>query len=425
MYHALYNGLWRVLRPAARLWLRTSPRQRELLQRFHPPLPVFDAPPLWIHACSVGEVNTALPLLDALARALPEAPRLLSASTATGHARARVALSQGHVAWFPFDHPRSVARFMDEARPRALILIETEIWPNVLREAHRRRIPVILVNGRISERHFARYLRFRAFFAPSFAHITAAGMQSGAHAERIRALGARPDAIQVTGNLKFDAAPAEVPARKRQRLRVEYGIGPEDPVLVFGSTRPGDETLAAACWETLKEKHPRLRIIVAPRHLERVEEACAAFEGGALRRSEWPRAAKRDPRAVLLLDTHGELVEHYAIASLAVIGGSFYPGVEGHNPIEAAALGIPVVFGPHMKNFDDPAALLVADGGARQLPGPDALCGALDTLLADPPALQRMGTLARKTVLEQRGATERNVALILGALGEAAGHRMP
>jgi 3-deoxy-D-manno-octulosonic-acid transferase len=234
-------------------------------------------------------------------------------------------------------------------------------------------------------------------------------------------LGARPEAVRVTGNQKFDAAPAELPPKQRQRLRLEYGIGPDDPVLIFGSTRPGDETLAADCWQNLRQKHPRLRLIIAPRHLDRVAEALAAFGGAALRRSEWPRATPRDPRAVLLLDTHGELVDHYAIASLAVIGGSFYPGVEGHNPIEPAALGIPVVFGPHMKNFAEPAALLREGGGARQLPGPDALCGALEALLADPPALQRMGTLARRTVLDQRGATARNVALITGALrGDAA-----
>jgi 3-deoxy-D-manno-octulosonic-acid transferase len=415
MRYGLYNAAWALAAPAGALWLRTHARHRELSDRFHPPAPVLDAP-VWVHACSVGEVTTAKPILAALRRRFPEIPLLLTTSTVAGRALAREACAEYPLTWCPFDAPGSVRRFLDHVRPRALVLIETELWPNLLRECSRRGTPAILVNGRVSDKHYPRYLRFRGLFREALRHLTLAGVQTPLYAERLRALGADPAIVRVTGNTKFDAVATVVDARTRARLRLENGFPPECPVLVFGSTRPGDESLAAACWRTLRGQ-AGLRLVVAPRHLERLDEALAPFAGEAIL---WRSAVKagRAPAGerVFFLDTVGELAAFYSMASIAVVGGSWYPGVNGHNPLEPAALGVATVFGPYMSNFPEPAKALVQARGAIQVQRPEDLEPTLKRLLADTTEQHCYGTRARKAVLDNRGAVERNVDLIQEAL---------
>ena len=216
----------------------------------------------------------------------------------------------------------------------------------------------------------------------------------------------------MTGTTKFDTVATEIEPALRQRTRRDAGFAAGAPVIVFGSTRPGDEALAAQCWCYLRDRVPGLCLVVAPRHNGRAVEAAAHFGDEARLRSTDDHA----PTAVLVLDTHGELVHFYAIADVAVVGGSWYPGVEGHNPLEPAALGVPTVFGPFMGNFAEAARALLHGRGARQLFEPGELPALLEDLLADPTERRALGTRGRKAVLDNRGATKRNLDLIAAAI---------
>lgn len=412
MSHLIYNAAWRAARPFLKRRIARDESTRPMCDRFHPALPETLPNPVWVQACSVGEVNTALPLLAALQDIHGERGVLLTSSTVTGYARAGSAY-RGPSAWFPFDHPASVRRFIDALNPRALVLVETELWPNVLRECERRGIPILVANARLSDKHYARYLRWRSLARPMFSALTAVGAQSETYAERFLQMGAAKPAVRVTGNLKYDAAPTALPTtQQRQRIRASCGIPEQATLLVFGSTRPGDEALASACWSTLREELPGLHLVIAPRHVDRADEIAACFGEPVLRRSALQSGAVPSGERVLLLDTLGELNAFYAVASLAVVGGSFYPGVEGHNPLEPAGLGVPPVFGPHMGNFIEPAATLVAADAAVQVACPEDLYGALSGLLRDTAELRQRGTRARRVVLDHQGAVARNVALL-------------
>ena len=420
MMLSLYKIVVTLATPFVALWLAMSARRRPLLARFRPlPALNFDTPPIWVHACSVGEVNTARPILEALQRRWPETPRLITVSTPAAMALAQDIQLPAHAAWFPFDNPFLVGRFLRRLRPKALLLIETELWPCVITQTRASGAPVLLVNGRLSDTRAASYRRFAAIFRPAIRCITSAGMQNERYAERLRGLGADPARVTITGNTKFDSAPARLRNDERSALRTSLRVPPEAPVLVFGSTRPGDEALAAQCWERLKERLPGLVLILAPRHLERLPEAWEAFKASPLfLRSELDTAgAGMRDGGVVLLDTHGELSRIYAIATVAVVGGSFYPGVDGHNPIEPAAQGIPAVFGPYMRNFQDAADALLAQDGAVQVGSAGALHSELESLLNDSGARARLGENASRTVLENRGATERTLELIEKAIG--------
>lgn len=417
MMHLLYDVATSLAAPAVAAFLGFRPKYRPLIARFSPRLGKSRGGlPIWVHACSVGEVSVAKPLIAAMRRRWPEAPHLLTTSTINGHALAQSCGADAEIAWFPMDHPWVVRRFFDRAQPRALVLIETELWPNVLREAHRRAVPVVLVNGRISDKHFARYMRFKALLRSGLARLSAAGMQNDEYADRIVAIGAPREVVHVTGNIKFDGVATSLEADLVARLRAESGLSPGAPTLVFGSTRPGDEALAARCWSVLRDEFPSLRLVIAPRHLERLREALAPFDEPVIRRTEVLQGRRPTSERVFVLDTVGELVSFYGLASIAVIGGSFYPGVNGHNPLESAALGIPTVFGPYMRNFMDPARVLLEAQGARQAPGPEALTDMLRGLLRAPEEAARMAQRGREAVLANRGALERNLDLIASVL---------
>jgi len=421
MTYVCYDVAVSCAAPLGALWLMAHRRHRPLLARFAPPLPPFERRPLWVQACSVGEVGTARPLIRAFHERHPDVPVLLTASTVTGHALAQSLGGGVDVAWFPFDHKTVVRRFLRRARPRALALIETEIWPNVLRETRRYGVPVVLLNGRLSDKHHPRYVRWRRFLRPVFEQISAAGMQNQEYADRLAALGVARPAIHVTGNTKFDGVRTALEPGACAAIRDENGFGPEDPVLVFGSTRPGDEALAAQCWQALRDEVPGLRLVVAPRHLERLDEALAPFDEPVLRRSEVRQGQRPAGQRVFVLDTVGELVGFYAVATVAVVGGSFYAGVNGHNPLEPAALGVPTVFGPYMRNFIDPARVLTEQDGARQVDGPEDLLPALRHLLADVDARSPLAARGRAAVMANRGAVDRCLDLLDAVLGKDEG----
>ncbi len=415
MSEILYDIATTCAAPVGAAYLALSSRHRPLLARFAPSVPEFVQPPVWLHACSVGEVGVVKPLVEALHSAQPNVPLLVTYSTASGRTRTCEVLPDTPNTWFPFDVHPVVARFFATARPRLLALAETEIWPNVIRVAVERSVPVVLVNARISAKHFARYRRSSWLMRSSFGRLTAIGVQNEEYAARFVALGAHPDRIRVTGNTKFDGLVTEVEREALVRLRAQCGFDGESRVLLFGSTRPGDEVLAAACWNALRSEIPGLKLVVAPRHAQRLSEVVAPFKEPILLRTESRAGRTHKDERVIVIDTVGELVSFYALASVAVIGGSFFPGVNGHNPLEAAALGIPTVFGPYMSNFPDPARVLLESGGAVQVPASDQLLGALRILFTNAERRAEIGRRGREAVLANQGALSRTLDLILGS----------
>lgn len=414
MAQLLYNIGMTAALPFGAAWLAT--RRRPLLGRIAPAIPPLAARPIWVHACSVGEVAAARALLDALIRRWPDTPVLLTTSTLTGRALADQLKNGAAVTWFPVDQRQVVQRFFRRARPRVLVLLETEIWPNVVWVAARRGVPVVVASARISDKHYARYLRHRRFFRKVFEQITAVGAQNPEYARRFQELGAQSERVGVTGNVKFDGVTTSIPEETRERLRRECELPPEAPVIVFGSTRPGDEALAARVWKTIARGYPDARLVVAPRHLERVEEAIQALGAPLSRLSERRREHPRPAARIILVDTLGELTAFYSLATVAVVGGSFFPGVNGHNPLEPAALGVPTVFGPYMSNFMDPTRVLVEAFAAVQVTAPGELPDALKRLLADRDLRARLGRRARETILANQGAVDRTVELIAGTM---------
>lgn len=345
----------------------------------------------------------------------PERGMLLTVSTQTGYALARDRASVP-VAWFPLDHPLTVAGFFARMRPAALLLVETELWPGVLARAHASGVPVAVVSGRLSDSHARAYARSRGLWRSVLRPIRAAAMQSQIYADRIVALGMQPDRVCVTGNIKYDAAPSRLSERDREQLRAALGIAHGAPVVVFGSTHPGDEALAAACWRELRDRFPGLRLIIAPRHLDRIEEARRAVGSVSMVLRSAINASTSEDTSIILLDTHGELGRIYGIASVAIVCGSLYPGVNGHNPLEPAAQGIATVFGPYMANFKDISAQLMDCGGAVQVSGPDSLAGAIATLLDSSEKTSQVGAAALNAVHMNRGAIVRTLDFIAPAI---------
>ncbi len=423
MLAAYRAALWPAA-PLAAAWFATQPRLRPHLARFRPPIPPGLDQPLWLHACSIGEVTTAIPLLRAMLQRWPGTPIVITVSTPAGFALAS-AQSTVPVLHFPLDHPLSVRGFFDRLRPRMLLLVETELWPGVLACAHTRRIPVALLSGRLSDGHAKAYRRMAALWRPVIRPLAAAAMQTGAYADRIAELGLDRARISVTGNIKYDAVPAASSPEERATLRAELGIDPDAPVIVFGSTREGDEALAASCYAYLRDRAPGLRLIVAPRHLHRVSDAQQALSGVPHALRSRRRAGPAEDTPVIILDTHGELGRVYGLATIAVVCGSFYPGVNGHNPIEPAAQGLPTVFGPHMRNFADIAAQLIAAGAAVQLPSPGALAPALAALLSDAPRRAQIGAAGLDVVRSNQGAIGRTVDLVAPIIDQALDTSQP
>ncbi|HET7293349.1 MAG TPA: 3-deoxy-D-manno-octulosonic acid transferase [Vicinamibacteria bacterium] len=367
-----------------------------------------DSPSLWIHAVSVGEVLAARALLGPLGRRLPGRRLVVSTTTLTGNDVARRSLS-GHDALFfaPFDFPGPSRHALRAVRAELLVLVETELWPNLIREARRRGARVALVNGRISPRSFPRYRRLRFFLEPVLDQVDLFLMQAEAHAERILAMGAPPGRVRVTGNLKFDAVdvPAPSPA-------LESAFAPlrGRPILLAGSTTEGEEAALLRVYARLLAAEPDLALAIAPRHPERFEAVPPLAEALGLRcrrRRASDGSAWRNGE-VLLLDTLGELASAYSYATVAFVGGSLVQK-GGHNVLEAAAWGKPVVVGPHMENFQEIADQFRAEGALVQVGDEGELMDALSGLLTDGARRRELGEHARALVDRNRGALQRTV----------------
>lgn len=375
-------------------------------------------PSIWIHAVSVGEVQAARTLIPGLRDRYPGHRLWLSTTTRTGRAVAAGIEGVDGLFYFPLDLPPAVDRVLDRVRPALFVAVDTELWPNLLRRCARRGVRTVLVNGRISDRSYPRYRLVRRWFRRVLADMDRCCAQSDESARRLVDLGAPADRVVTTGNLKFDALPATRPGPpSRDGLPRSLGLAPGRPALVAASTHPGEEGPVLDAFRRLRARTPDLVLVLAPRHPERGAEAAAlAADRGlaAVRRSRLPEGGAGRAE-VVVLDTVGELPALFPAATVVFVGGSLVPS-GGHNVLEPAAWGRPVVFGPHMENFAEIAELFVAHRAARRVAGAGELEPVLAELLADPRQRAELGTAARSLVEANRGAAARSLAEIATVL---------
>ena len=401
MWRALYTFALSAAAPLVllRLWWRGRREpgyRRHIAERFgHYSEDRPDRPVLWLHAVSVGEARASAALVRALAIANTGYDVLVTCMTAAG----RDTLKELHgeavrIAWLPYDHPGAVRRFLEHFRPRLGVLMETEIWPNLLAACSEYGIPVLLANARLSEKSARGYERWRGLARPALASLSAVCAQSEEDAARLRALGAKR--VEVSGNLKFDSAPDDAKRAEGRAWRERLGR----PVLLLASTREGEEKMLL---EAMPAWDERLLVLIVPRHPRRFDEV---FPLAQSRRSRDPMPAAMD--RVHLGDSMGEMDFYYAAADVAVIGGSFAPR-GGQNLIEACAAGVPVVLGPSMFNFAEATRLALEAGAAVQAAdAPGAIREAL-RLLSNPEERKKMGAAGRALCESHRGATQRHV----------------
>jgi 3-deoxy-D-manno-octulosonic-acid transferase len=372
-------------------------------------------PVIWVHAVSVGETLAAKPLILALRGRYPGHAILVSNSTATGREVAGGIRGVDLNICFPFDFLPAVRRALHAIRPEAIVIMETEVWPNFTREAARRNIPVLLANGRISDRSFGRYLKFSWAFRPALQLFSALGMQSPLDAERIVAIGARAERTLPLGNLKFDIPFRTVPEGEKSALRDSYSIPTALSVFTAGSTRPGEEEIVLDAYRELLAKRPDLFLVLVPRHPERAGEVAQLLERKGLsyrRRTQLGSSSNSfGAGEVLLVDTVGELMKLYTLADLVFVGGSLVP-TGGHNLLEPASVGVPCLFGPHMNNFREISALVLRYGAGIQLKSGDEVAPVLARLLEDSDERRRLGRNALKMMEENGGATKRHMEMV-------------
>jgi 3-deoxy-D-manno-octulosonic-acid transferase len=377
---------------------------------------------IWLHAVSVGEVNVCTQLIRALEPRLPNVKIVVSTTTTTGMALLKKTLPT-HVSriYYPIDRRPYVARAIATFHPEAIVLVEAEIWPNFIWRARQQKIPLFLVNARLSERSHRGYRRFGFLFRQLFASFDGVGAQNDGDAARLRELGCRPEAIRVVGSLKFDAARIEERrALNVKALLAQLGIAPDAQILVAGSTHDGEEAILAEIVTRLRKRFPKLFLIVVPRHFERSREAGRELQARGLKfiyRSEITAHTKHPVGELegLVVNTTGELKYFYEPATLIFVGKSL-TAEGGQNPIEPAALGKPILFGPNMQNFTEIARDFVANQGAVQVKDAAELEAQLGVLLSDPQRCEQLGENALKVVRNNLGAIERTVEMIMERL---------
>jgi len=439
--------------------------RREWVQRmgFLPTLSL--KKPIWVHAASVGEVFCSIPLIKRIKKNFPQSEIVLTTMTRTGHETARAQIPEANaVLLFPIDHPLSIRRTIAKIQPSLLLIAETELWPNLLRSCGKKGIPIILFNGRISEKSFRRYLLFKFFFQDCLKYISLFLMQTEEDRNRMIEIGASIDKTRVVGNLKFDQpfpsiTPLETPAinggddinktsiphRKggvkapsfltglTQEASAEMAkslhLRGKETLLIAGSTHSGEEEILLSLFKDLREMDPHLILVLAPRHLERLEEIERVLKKESM---AWTRKTllpmdpdrstgeeKKFPQ-VILLDTMGELMNLYSLGTLVFIGGTLVP-VGGHNPIEPLFFKKCVLFGPHMFHFLEISRQLAEAGGAIQVEGKEDLSFHLKRLLSDERARKEVGEKGYQFLQKHRGATERMMEEIRPYLREITG----
>jgi 3-deoxy-D-manno-octulosonic-acid transferase len=386
---------------------------------------------IWLHAVSVGEVLLLRTVIDGLRRRLPDAEIWLSTTTHTGHGVARQKCPDCRIVYFPLDFTWAVRNALARVRPDLIALAELELWPNFVRQAHALGVPLVLINGRISERSFRGYRWIRSVMRPTLRRFARLGVQTEEYRQRLMQLGACGQRTVVTGSVKFDGVEADRDNPRTRGLRAALGIAPGDRVLVAGSTHAPEEQLVLQSYCQLRSEFPDLRLVLAPRHLERFDESDALVRAAGLplaRRSNRRHAHKgsvADQRPVLLLDTLGELADCWGLADVAFVGGSLSRR-GGQNMLEPCAYGAAVLLGPNTWNFRHAVELLRSRSAVSIVHDGTGMTREVRRLLHDDLDARRMGQAARELVQSQQGATERTLDLLCQALGltsESASHR--
>lgn len=399
-----------------------------LRQRFGSVPPVTAKPVIWLHCVSVGETQAARPLVQRLKQQFPQHALVVSTITRTGQKLAHEVFRKQaeNVFYFPFDWRWSVRRTLNKLNPAAVLIMETEIWPNFLRECKARKIPVALVNGRISKQSFRRYSLIKFFLRKVFLSLSMAIMQSETDAQRLQSLGMPRERIFTAGNLKFDAEAASDLAEKSDEIRARFGLQNEVPLILAASTHAPEEQIILDSFKQLKTKQPA-RLMLAPRHPERFNEVASLIQNSGLtwaRRMNVPEPSDSSA-TVILLDTIGELPATYSFASVVFVGGSIVDK-GGHNVLEPAAAGTAVVTGAHTHNFHAIVNLMEKAGALVQLPPAEGMSRLVPEvtqvfakLLASPETRAELGRRAKQLVSENQGAAEKTVKLIAPMLANA------
>ncbi|WP_332820933.1 lipid IV(A) 3-deoxy-D-manno-octulosonic acid transferase [Pseudomonas sp.] len=420
MNRALYTLLLHLGLPlvagrlAWRAW-RAPAYARRIGERFALDLPPLQPGGIWLHAVSVGESIAAAPLIRQLLARYPQLPITITCMTPTGSERIQALFAGPEYAgrvqhcYLPYDLPWAAARFLERAQPRLAVVMETELWPNHIHQCARRGIPVALANARLSERSARGYARFAKLTAPMLAELSLIAVQTAAEAERFRSLGARPECVEVTGSIKFDLTIDPALPVRASELREQWGASSR-PVWIAASTHAGEDEIVLAAHRLLLEQRPEALLILVPRHPERfaaVFELCQRQGFATLRRSSGAALLAGDQ--VLLGDTMGELLFLYALADLAFVGGSLV-GNGGHNLLEPAALGKPVLSGPHLFNFLEIAAQLREAGALLEVTDAADLAQRVDRLWREPTEAQRMRAAGLAVMQANQGALARLLA---------------
>lgn len=370
---------------------------------------------LWVHAVSVGETKAVLPVLRLLRKRRPDLKIVFSTVTTTGNRTAQME-AKGLVdslIYFPLDLSWAVRRVVGMVRPAVFVVVEKEIWPNAFRIISDIGAPVVVVNGTISERSAARYAKLGFFFRDVFSRVAVFLARTGDDLERAVASGVERQRAEVSGNLKFDLAPALMDGQFVAKLREAVGAFPGTRVITAGSTHPGEEELIIEAFKELADGSGSLKLVIAPRHPERFDEVESILRKSSLAFGRRSRGGGKD---VVLLDSMGELMTVYSFSDIALVGGSFVPGIGGHNLLEPAYFGKPVVYGPHLTTYLSMAEMLEKEGGGVRTQA-DGLAGELKALLSDELLMKRTGANARRVVETNRGAAERTAAAIERLLG--------
>jgi 3-deoxy-D-manno-octulosonic-acid transferase len=408
------------------LWrgLRDRGYWQGLRQRFGFGPLVAQSPSIWLHAVSLGEMAAAAPLIRAIRVRFPQFPVVLTTATPAGRLRAQGMFGDTvDLRFLPYDTPGSVRRFLARIRPRVAIIMETELWPNLFGECERRGVPVILASARLSAKSVARYRRTGKLFRSVFTDNVLVAAQSAADAQRFQSIGAPAALVHVVGNVKFDLEldTATVAAGRGQR----NARGGASPTWVAGSTHAGEEEQVLAAHALLRRRFPSALLLLAPRHKDRfgaVAELLTRHRLIFTRRSSGEIPA--EATAVVLIDTVGELNLLYASADLAFVGGSLVP-IGGHNLLEPAALGLPVLTGPFQFNNKEIAQLLLERGAAREVTDANRLAAELEALLANAAERQRMGAIGREIIAANRGSVSRLLQLMEPSLQAAVAAAYP
>ena len=414
---SLYKWFLRLMIPVlfVRLaWrgLRNPAYWRRIPERFGFLPPLEASAVIWIHAVSVGEVKAAQPLVQALFEHFPESSIWLTTMTPTGSEQVRRLFgSQVLHSYVPYDLPSAVNRFLDNIRPRLALVMETELWPNIFHICRERSIPVMVANMRMSEASMHSYLRFPSLASSTLNQLSVLAVQSQADAERLIAMGAPAKAIEVTGSIKFEMKLPASLIEAAEVLRRRWGK--DRPVWIAASTREGEEEQILEAFAELKKRSPRLLLVLVPRHPERfapVARNCRRKGYQIVMRSE--QQAAIDAQAEILVgDTMGELQLLYAASDVAFVGGSLVPA-GGHNLLEPAVVGVPVVFGPHMFNFSEISAITRERGAGVQVRNTRELAAAVADFLENANHRFEAGEAGKRMVDENRGALEKTLALI-------------